>query len=412
MVAEIVSVGTELLLGQITDTDAQYLGKLLAELGIAHRHRQTVGDNLERLTEALSLAHSRSDIVITIGGLGPTEDDLTREGVSAVLAETLQVDQAYENTLREYFVSRNLAWVSSQSRQAMKPPSAQFIANPNGSAPGIVCSKNGKTIISMPGPPGEFRPMADGPVRTLLSQLQGIGTIHSLTLRTCGIGEGALEAQIRHLLASQNPTVAPYAHPAEVHLRITARADSELQAMELIRPIANEIRCILGDAVYGENTTTFEESIVAKLMETGKSVAVAESCTGGMLGARITSVSGSSAIFPGGVISYSNEIKHRLIGVSTETLSQFGAVSEECCAEMAEGAKSQFRTTFGLSITGIAGPDGGTPDKPVGLVYVGISDGTGTIVRENRFRGLREDIRRRSTQASLMLLRDRLLGKS
>lgn len=411
MVAEIVSVGTELLLGQIVDSDAQYMGRLLAELGISHLRRQTVGDNLERLVETLRLALERSDIVITIGGLGPTEDDLTRIGIAQALGDELIVDLDYENQLKALFQARNLSWTLSQVRQAERPTSAELIANPNGTAPGLLCRSQGKFVIAMPGPPGEFRPMADGPVKETLAKLATGGVIRSRTLRICGLGEALVEEKVRQLLDSSNPTVAPYAHPAEVHLRVTAKAASTEEAEKLIEPVAQQIRNILGDAVYGENDVDLETATVQMLRSRGETVSVAESCTGGMLGERITSVSGASDVFPGGVISYSNDVKANLLGVNPETLRRFGAVSEACSREMAAGVRAKLGTTYGVSITGIAGPDGGTKEKPVGLVYVSVASDSGVETLENRFRGIRETIRRRSTQSALILLRRRLIAQ-
>jgi nicotinamide-nucleotide amidase len=408
MTAEIVSVGTELLLGQIVDTDAAHLAQVLPEYGLACHRRQTVGDNLERLAETLRKALERADIVFTIGGLGPTEDDLTREGIATALGEPLEVDPKILEKLRKLFAYRNIAWTESQSRQALRPPCAEPIENPNGTAPGLLCRKDGKVVIALPGPKQEFVPMVEGPLRQFLSSLQTGRAIVSRILRTCGLGEAALEERIRHLIRSANPTVAPYAHPGEVSIRITASAETGQAAEALIAPVEADLRKALGDVVYGTDQDTLESVIVRALCSREQKLAVAESCTGGGLGERITSVPGCSGTFVGGIISYANEVKAGLLGVSDETLRQFGAVSEPCAREMAEGAARLLGADWALSVTGIAGPDGGTEQKPVGLVYVGCSGPGGTTVEEHRFRGGREQIRTRSAQMALIQLWNRI----
>lgn len=375
MNAEIVSVGTELLLGQIADTDAQHLGTLLPQLGIAHMHRQTVGDNLVRLTEAIKLALSRSDIVFTIGGLGPTQDDLTRDGIAAALDDPLVNDEGSEALLRRIFRERKFAWVESQLRQAMRPACAKPIPNANGTAPGLICEKNGKVVIALPGPIGEFVPMADGPVRDYLAKLTTGGVIVSRLLRTCGVGEGIVEDTIKELLDSQNPTIAPYAKIGEVHLRLTAFAETADKAEALIAPMESRVRELLGAAVYGVDDESLEEVVLRLLRERQGSLVVAESCTGGGLGRRLTSVPGASDVFLGGAITYSNESKAALAGVARGLFAESGpgAVSEECARQMAAGIRTRLGASHAVSITGIAGPDGGSEEKPVGTVYVAVA---------------------------------------
>ncbi|MBX7132856.1 MAG: competence/damage-inducible protein A [Fimbriimonadaceae bacterium] len=404
--AEIVSVGTELLLGQTVDTNANALALLLAEIGIGCRNRQTVGDNLGRLTEALKTALDRADVVITIGGLGPTQDDLTRDGIAAALGEAMVVDEGVAERLRRLFAQRNLPWVESQIRQAMRPPSGSPIDNPNGTAPGLFCRKNGKTVIAMPGPPAEFVPMLQGPVREALLDLGGGGVIHSRTLRISGMGESIVEDRLRDLMDADSPTVAPYAKTAEVHIRVTARAENIDRANTLIEPVLKEIRSRLGRVIYGADETTLEEAVLSLLRTEGATLAVAESCTGGLLGGRLTSVAGSSDVFMGGAITYTNEMKVLLLGVESDTLERHGAVSPETAGEMARGAKERFGSDYAISITGIAGPGGGTDEKPVGLVYIGVAGPQEVRIIERRFRGLRQSIRTRSTQAALDCLRE------
>lgn len=402
MTAEIVSIGTELLMGQIADTDAQHLGTILPEYGVAHYHRQTVGDNFGRLVDALRLALNRAEIVFTIGGLGPTEDDLTREAIAAALDDELETDPVYAEKLRRLFAQRNLPWLETQLKQAQKPTCATFIDNPNGSAPGLLCRKNGKVVIAMPGPRGEFIPMAEGPIRAFLGEVAGGRVIASRTLKVCGMGESMVEERVRDLIQGSNPSVGVYAHPGEVHLRVSAGAPTREEADALIAPVEAEMRTRLGTALFGADKDTLASVLLDRLRRAGQSLAVAESCTGGLVGGALTAVSGSSDVFAGGMICYANTVKVRL-GVPESTLAQHGAVSKETAEAMAAAARDHFAVDWALSVTGIAGPGGGTDAKPVGLVYVGCAGPNGIIVEEHRFRGTREFIRQRSVQASLTL---------
>lgn len=408
MTAEIVSVGTELLMGQIVDTDAAHLAAVLPEYGVACLRRQTIGDNLGRLTDALRVALERSDIVFTIGGLGPTEDDLTREAIAAAIEQELILDEVIAERLRKFFALRNLPWLDRQFNQAQRPADARAIDNPNGTAPGLICPVGAKFVIALPGPKGEFVPMVEGPIRAFLAGLQTGRVIRSRIVKSCGLGESIVEEMVRDLIHAENPTVAPYAHPGEVHLRLTASAANIAGADALLNPLEEKVRAILGDAVFGGAGDTLESVLLQSLRKRGQTLAVAESCTGGGLGARLTSVPGSSDVFLGGAISYANEVKMGVLGVSNETLASHGAVSESCAREMAEGASRTFGSNWAISITGVAGPDGGTPKKPVGLVYIGVSGPDGTTVEEHRFRGSREGVRQRSVQFALIQLRTRL----
>ena len=413
LTAEIVSVGTEILMGQIADTNAQILGRLFPELGIRHVHRQTVGDNLERLAAALKLALSRSDIVFTIGGLGPTLDDMTRDGIAAALDDPLVVDSAIEEKLRKMWATRKLTWTDSQLRQAMRPSCGTPIDNPNGSAPGLLCEQDGKRIIALPGPKGEFGPMVEGPVQDILAKLSGDEIIHSRLLKVCGIGESIVEQKIKQLLNSENPTVAPYAKVGEVHLRVTARAATLGDAEKLILPVEAQIREALGDAVFGVDSVTLEQAVVGLLIAKGKTLSVAESMTGGGLGRRITSVPGASAVFLGGVISYSKAAKIELLGIGRSLLDspEIGPVSSEVAVAMAEGVRRTLKSDYGVSVTGNAGPTSDSGEKPVGLVYAAVAGPAGTTFEEYRYRGIREDVRDRSTQYALFQVRMALLAE-
>ncbi len=409
MNAEILSVGTELLLGQTLDTHSATMAKLLARAGVGCTRRMTVGDNMGRIVEALREMFGRADLVITIGGLGPTEDDLTRDAIAAALGDEMVLEPEVERKLRKFFAMRNVPWMDSIARQAQRPESAELIENPNGTAPGLVCKKNGKVVIALPGPKGEFGPMAEGPVLEFLSHLQGGQVIHSRILRVCGMGESEVEERVRDLTHSDNPTVAPYAHTGEVHLRVTARAATEQDADKLLDPVEHAIREILGTKVFGTDETTLEQATIDLALLKGATIAVAESMTGGGLGERLTSVDGASSAFLGGVISYVTEIKCKLLDVREETLNSHGPVSEPVAREMAEGAKKGIGSTFAVSITGNAGPTSDVDGKPVGLVFIGLAGPRGATVMEARFRGTREDVRRRATQSALVLLRDALL---
>ena len=409
MNAEIVAVGTELLLGQITDTHSVTMARILAECGIGCRHRQTVGDNLDRIVEVLRQALSRADVVVCIGGLGPTADDLTRDAIALALDDTLETVTEVEERLRRWFASRNYTWVESNARQAQKPTCAELIPNPNGTAPGLVARKNGKTVFALPGPRGEFDPMAYDAVKPMLETLGGGVVIHSRVLRITGVGESAVEERIKHLMESENPTVAPYAQPSEVHLRLTARAVDLSSAEALLDPVEAAIRGELGSAVYGLNKTTLEEAVINLLIERGETVSTAESMTGGGLGSRLTMVGGASAAYLGGVVTYTAEAKASLLEGVTGTLAEHGPVSAETASAMSESVRSRLSSTYSVAITGNAGPTSDVGEKPVGLVYIAISSPAGTSVEECKFRGIREDIRARAEQTALRLLREKLL---
>lgn len=411
MTAEIVSVGNELMDGFTVDTHATTMARILAECGIDRHHRQTVADEWENLVAALRVALERSDIVITVGGLGPTGDDLTREAIAEALGDELVFEPEVEEQNRKFFEQRKMTYTEAQKKQAMRPASGRIIPNPNGTAPGIVAEKNGKMVIALPGPRGEFVPMAQGAVRELLAQKSGERVIVSRTLRICGIGESVVEAKLKDLMYRDNPRVAPYAHPSEVDLRITAYGSSAKDAQGVIEEMDAQIRSVLGDAVYGHDDTNLEKAVLQLLKDRDATVAVAESLTGGEMGARFSSVPGFSDTFCGGVISYTPEVKEALLGVRHETLEQFGPVSEETAQEMAEGARKKLAATYAISLTGNAGPTSDKDNKPVGLVYVAVSGPNGTVCEQGQYRGTREDVRRRSTQLALMLLRDVLLGK-
>lgn len=399
MRAESVTVGTEILLGQTIDSNAAKLGTVFADCGIDQFHRQAVGDHVGRIAEAVRIGLSRSEIVVTIGGLGPTEDDATREGVSEATGRPLIEHPGTLDRLQEASRTRGIRWVPSQARQAQVPQGAETIPNPNGTAPGLwLPLDGGKTVVCLPGPPREFNPMVEGWLRQRLGSM-GHAPLVSQTLRVAGMGESLVEEKLRDLLDGPQATVATYAKAAEVHVRVSSKERARVEA------IAATVRKRLGEFVYGSGETTLPETVVHRLRELGESLAVAESCTGGLLGGAVTSVAGSSVVFLGGFLTYSNEMKQRLLGVESATLADFGAVSEECALEMAAGARRMASTDWAVSVTGIAGPDGGTPEKPVGLVWFGIDGPSGARAHRALLHGDRSAVRERAVGRALDLLR-------
>jgi nicotinamide-nucleotide amidase len=409
MTAEILSVGTELLLGQIVDTHAATMGKILADCGITCQRRGTVGDNFDRIVGMLKESLARVDVVVTIGGLGPTLDDLTRDAIARALDDELEVVPEIGVELRELFQRRNLRWSDTILRQAEKPRCAQIIPNDHGTAPGLICQRGGKTVVALPGPKGEFEPMAHGRVREFLSQLSG-EVIHSVLLRIVNMGESHVEEMVKHLMDSACPTVAPYAQLGEVHLRVTAKAKTREEAQVLIDPVVEEIRAIFGDNVLPFQSDSLEDSLLEVMRLKSLTVAVAESMTGGELGARLSVAPGSSQVFAGGVIVYTLEAKKRLLSLDPEELASKGPVSSEVCGSLASRVRDLLGTTFGVAIVGNAGPTSDVGDRPVGLVYVAVAGPKGVVVREQTYRATRADTRRRATQLAMTWLRDEALA--
>lgn len=411
MQAEIVSVGTELLLGQIVDTNAVYLSQLLPELGIGLYYRWTVGDNPVRLADTLRGALDRSDIVFTIGGLGPTQDDLTKETAAEVAGDPMRLDEGVAKKLCDFFASRGYEMPESNMKQAMVPTNGIMIPNPNGTAPGAVFELPGsKKIIVLPGPPKEFIPMVRDWVKPFIAEIIGVDSkvIRSRVLRLAGIGESLVEDRTRHLMVSENPTLAPYAKPGECHLRITANAANAGEAEVLIDKMDADVVSVLGDRVYGRDEQTLEEVVVNSLTERSMTLATAESCSGGLISNRITDVSGSSQVFLMGICSYSNESKISLLGVDRKLIEEYGAVSEQVACAMAEGVRKLSGADFGIAVTGIAGPTGGSDEKPVGLVYFGLADGDETFSKRMVLPGDRQNIKLWTSQNALDMIRTRL----
>lgn len=378
---EIISVGTELLLGDILNTDAQFLSQELAKLGLSVLHQSTVGDNHDRLLELLAQSAKRSDIIILSGGLGPTPDDITKEVACEFFEKELVLHEESLQRMSAYFTVKGIEMPETNKKQAMLPEDCVVFQNNNGTAPGLAMEKDSKHILLLPGPPRELKPMFYESAVPYLKKFSD-KVIISHNIRTFGIGESAMSEIVTDLLDSSNPTVAPYAKDGEALLRVTAMADNEDEAEKLCTPMIAEIRERLSDYIYGIDVNCIEEAVVPMLIEKNLKLATAESCTGGLIGKRITNVSGASKVFDCGIISYSNEIKHRILGVSEEALQKYGAVSAEVAKQMAKGALAVSGADIAVSVTGIAGPNSDGTSKPVGLSYIALADKDNVWVKE------------------------------
>lgn len=407
MIVEIVSTGTELLLGQIVDTNTPFIAKKCNELGLNVLYHSTVGDNPARMTQVISTALSRADIVITTGGLGPTQGDITKEVTAKIFGLPLVLHQPSAVRIKCFFDQRHIHMPNSNIRQAMMPEEAIIIDNERGTAPGVIIEHQDKTVIHLPGPPPELEWMFGQAIVPYFKQRFGAqGIILSRVLRTYGIGESSLEEKIHdYILIQENPTIALLARSGEIHIRLTAKADTEEEAAELISSLEAKIRSRVGEYIFGVDDQTLEQVTGQLLMQKNLTIALAESCTGGLVTSKITDIPGSSNYLIGSVVSYANEVKEHTIGVAPKILSANGAVSPETAKAMAEGIKHKYQTTLGIGITGIAGPGGGTPIKPVGLVYIAIAGPSGTACYEHTFSGQRTAIKNRAALAALNYIR-------
>lgn len=411
MTVELISVGTEILLGNIVNTNAAYLAEKCAAFGLSCYHQSVVGDNEQRLEDAIRLALSRSDIVILGGGLGPTKDDLTKEITARVFGKELYEDAHTKARIMEYFSRVHSGSVTENNwKQALVPEGARVIDNHNGTAPGLILEADGKTAILLPGPPNEMKPMFDRDIAPYLNSLQPEG-IYSKMVKICSVGESRAETMILDLLEQQsNPTIAPYAKTGEVHLRVTARAAGEEQAEALMKPVMDELFRRFGDKIFTtREDVTLEEAVVELLKEKNFTLTTAESCTGGLLAGRIMNVAGASSVYCEGYITYADAAKEKLLGVNKSTLESYGAVSRETAHEMAEGAAKAANADAAVSVTGIAGPGGGTEEKPVGLVYIGCYVRGRVRTEEFYLTGNRQKNRDYAVVRALTLLREELL---
>lgn len=409
MVAEIINVGTEILLGNIVNTNSQFLAKKCALLGLDLYHQQVVGDNKSRLVESLKTAYSRSDIIILTGGLGPTLDDMTREGLAEFLGTELILNDDIKRQLEEFFRSKNMVMTENNLRQAMIIEGALIIKNDNGTAPCMIVEREDRLYILLPGPPFELEPLFDKIESYIRRRYKGL--IYSRTFRLCNVSESSLETKMFDLLDNKNPTVAIYAKVEGLDIRVSAKADTEVEAKKLIAPIDAELRKRFSDKIYSDDENDSLESVTIGLLRAKKqTLAVAESCTGGLLASNIVANSGVSDVFKLGLVTYSNEAKNTLLGVPFEIIEKNGAVSSQTAEAMVCGLFDKYKADASIAITGIAGPDGGSEGKPVGLVYIAcLYEGRINII-ERRFNGNRGIVRNRAAKQAIIMLRDMILG--
>jgi nicotinamide-nucleotide amidase len=407
MIVEIISTGTELLLGQIIDTNTPFLAKKCNELGLNVLYHSTVGDNPGRMSHVISTALARADIIITTGGLGPTQGDITKEVTAKLLSRSLVLHEPSVNRITCFFAQRHLHMPGSNIKQAMIPEGAIVIDNERGTAPGVIIEHEQKTIIHLPGPPHELEWMFEHSVMPYFKQRFGSqGIILSKVLRTYGIGESSLEEQIKEFILFQsNPTIALLARAGEIHIRLTAKASTEAVAADLIVDLENRLRSHIGNYIFGVDNQTLEEATANLLTARGITLSLAESCTGGLVTSRLTDVAGSSNYLIGSIVSYSNRIKIAEVGVPDPIIKEYGAVSAETANAMSTGIKLKFGTDIGVGITGIAGPGGATPAKPVGLVYISIAGPNGICCYEHTWGGQRTAIKNRTALAALNHIR-------
>lgn len=409
--AELIAIGTELLLGNIANTDAQMISQGLSELGINVYYHTVVGDNPDRVRQAVEIARSRADIIITTGGLGPTCDDLTKVALAEAFGKKLIYHEPSAQRIRERFAAMERPVTENNYQQAMVPEGCNVLDNDWGTAPGVAFEADGTHVILLPGPPRECEMMFRHRAVPYLKALSD-GVIVSRTVKTFGIGESAAEALLRDLMnALHNPTLAPYAKPTGTELRITAHAATEEEACALIAPVEAQVKEILGDHVIGVNVNSIQEVCLNLLKEKGLTLGTAESCTGGLIAKLITDLPGASAVLKGGVVSYTNEVKAGVLGVPQALLDQYGAVSPQVAEAMARGAKKVLGCDIALSATGVAGPDPDDRGNPVGLVYLGLACGEDCIVQEyHAGKGDRSRIRRLTAGTALDMVRRYLTG--
>lgn len=410
MKAEIITVGTEILLGDILNTNTHYLSNELANMGVDVYYQITVGDNESRLLNQLEESFRRSDLVVLTGGLGPTQDDLTKEVCAKYFNLDMEFHQPSWDKIIEIHNKMKRTPTENNKKQAYFPVNSIILPNEYGTAPGCIMEKDNKTIIVMPGPPREMKPMFDNFVKPFL-QKNSEDILKSKVIRIIGVGESKVENDLLDLIQKQvNPTIATYAKDGECTVRITAKGKTVEEVEKLILPVVKEIKNRFKETVYGEDETTIEDEVAKILVKNNLTISVAESCTGGMVSSSLINYPGISSVFMEGCVTYSNQAKMKSLNVKEETLNSVGAVSEQCAKEMAQGVAARHNTNIGLSTTGIAGPEGGSEEKPVGLVYMGIKINDKTIVKKYIFNGDRQQIRYRACKTLLNDLRLELLN--
>lgn len=404
MIGEIICVGNELLIGDTLNTNTQYLSQQLTLLGVEVAYQSVVGDDEIRLNEAIDLAKRRSDIIIFSGGLGPTYDDMTKETLAENIGEELVQDSDALAQMTSFFERRGRQMAESNLKQALRPKTGRCLTNNNGTAPGIYVEKDSKHFILLPGPPNELKPMFQ---ETVVAIIEGLSEqiITSRIFKLVGIGESDLAMKIGHIMdVSTNPRIAPYAKLGSVNIRLTASSSSVEEGNELIEATSKRLEPFLEDFCYTIEDKELEEVVVDLLLAKGLTIATAESCTGGLLSARLVQVSGVSSVFNNGFVTYANEAKEKWLGVQPQLLKEYGAVSEEVAKSMATGVRIVSGASIGVSITGIAGPNGGTVDKPVGTVHIAVAYENNVFHKKLNLNGLRQKIRDYSAQSALVLL--------
>jgi nicotinamide-nucleotide amidase len=412
LIAEIIAVGTELLMGQINNTNARYISARFPDADVYVYYHTVVGDNPKRLSACLETALGRVDVVITTGGLGPTQDDLTKETISNALGLELVPDKDTLDRIHRFFAARGRVPTPNNEKQGYFPAGSKIIRNANGTAPGCIVEKEGKVVVMLPGPPWEMEPMFEESVLPFFLR-DARSRLYSVYIRMFGIGESSMEDKIKDLITAQsNPTIAPYAKRGEITLRVTAKynpADEDPE--KIIAPVLEEIKERLGDFIYSYENEELHSRVAHMLIESNCKIAVAESCTGGMLTSMLTDIPGISAVLDMSVVTYSYEAKSTILGVDPEVLKKVGAVSREVAVQMAIGIRKAAGSDIGVGITGIAGPGGGTPDKPVGTVYVALADENGTTYKKLNLWGARDKIRHSTCLNALDMIRRNLLQK-
>ncbi|NLH46536.1 MAG: competence/damage-inducible protein A [Acholeplasmataceae bacterium] len=410
MIVEVINTGTELLLGDILNTNFQYLSKALNQKGFDVLYQTTVGDNETRLREVLKIAIARADIIVTTGGLGPTRGDITKEMVASALDLPLELDQETLEKINQFFIHRGICMPENNVKQAMIPQGAHILKNDAGTAPGLAVEADDKLIILLPGPPNEMKHVCTEQMLPFLEEhFSQQGIIHSKVLRLKGIGESTVAEKLDDIIMSQtNPTIAIYARSGEIIIRITAKSIDYAMAEAMIAEMEAEVRKRLENNIYGVDNESLAKKLGEELLKRNSTISFAESCTGGLASSMLTDIPGSSEYLLGSVVSYSNEAKAKVINVSEDSLKKYGAVSEQVAREMAAGVRNLFNTTLGVGITGIAGPGGGSSEKPVGLVYMAIASEKGIVCQKHKFHGSRTDNKLRSVLAAFSLALDKL----
>lgn len=410
MKVEVITTGTELLLGEIVNTNFTYLAQELNRRGFDVLYQTTVGDNPARLKEVLATAAQRADLIITSGGLGPTRGDITKELVAEYCGADLYMDLEVWNHIQTLLSRRGVCIPSNNDKQALVPSGALVLRNEVGTAPGLVLEHGKNTFVLLPGPPFELKYVAQHELFPYLAKrFTGQGIIKSHTLKLRGVGESAVAQELDGIITRQsNPTIALYARDGSILIRLTAKAASDQEADALIARMQDEVEALVGAYVYGYDEDNLSEVLGRELRQRHMTIALAESCTGGLVSSLLTDIPGSSEYVKGSVVSYTNEVKHQIIHVNQSILDKKGAVSEETAKEMAQGVRQLIGADMGVSITGLAGPGGGTRKKPVGLVYIAVADEQGVVCRQYHFSGARSQIKFRAATAALGFAFDRL----